>query len=319
MATVSDANAQSSQPSAQSIVTPLTESANVMVFTIRPGGEAAVRDALEQVPAHVRSMAGRYPDATPHSVVGIGSAAWDRLFAGARPADLHPFVEIKGAVHTAPSTPGDLVLHVRARRTDVCVELGRQIRAALGDAVTLADEISGFRYFDGRQLLGFVDGTENPVGEQAVRTVVIPDGPFAGGSYLIVQKYLHDLTGWHALTTEQQEAAIGRSKADDLEMADDVKPSNSHIALNVISDEDGNELKILRQNMPFGSVGADEYGTYFIGYCHDPAILERMLRNMFIGDPPGNHDRLLDFSTAVTGTLFFIPPAEFLDDLPDAP
>jgi porphyrinogen peroxidase len=189
----------------------------------------------------------------------------------------------------------------------------------LDGAVTVADEVHGFRFFDERDLLGFVDGTENPVGGAAFDAVVTSEPGFEGGSYVIVQKYLHDMPGWNALTVEDQERAIGRSKLSDIEMPDDVKPPNSHVALNTIVDADGAERQIVRQNMPFGTVGRGEYGTYFIGYAAAPDVTEQMLENMFIGSPPGNHDRVLDFSTAVTGGLFFVPSADFLDDIPDGP
>jgi putative iron-dependent peroxidase len=173
-------------------------------------------------------------------------------------------------------------------------------------------------YFDVRDLLGFVDGTENPVGPAAATAVLIgdEDPAFAGGSYVIVQKYLHDLEAWNALPVDAQERVIGRTKLENVELDDDVKPSNSHVALTTITDPDGTERQILRDNMPFGNVGRGEFGTYFIGYARTPAVTEKMLENMFIGDPPGNHDRILDFSTPVTGTLFFVPTADFLEDLP---
>ena len=189
---------------------------------------------------------------------------------------------------------------------------------ALDGHVQVIDEVHGFRSFDQRDLLGFVDGTENPEGAAALAAIHRDRrrGPeFAGGSYVIVQKYLHDLTGWDALPVEQQEAAVGRTKLSDIELSDDVKPSNSHVALTVI-ERDGEEREILRFNMPFGRVGEPEFGTYFIGYASTPDVTEQMLRNMFIGDPPGNHDRLLDFSRAVTGTLFFVPTVDLLDDPP---
>jgi putative iron-dependent peroxidase len=104
-----------------------------------------------------------------------------------------------------------------------------------------------------------------------------------------------------------------------VELADDVKPGNSHVALNTIVDPDGTQRQILRDNMAFGAVGRGEFGTYFIGYAATPSVTEQMLENMFIGDPPGNHDRILDFSTAVTGNLFFVPTGDFLDDPPPAP
>ena len=204
---------------------------------------------------------------------------------------------------------------------DVCFELAGRILKSMAGAVTVVDEVHGFKFFDNRDLLGFVDGTENPDGPIAVSATAIgdEDPDFAGSCYVHVQKYLHDMPSWDSLSVTEQERVIGRTKLDDIEMDDDVKPSNSHIALNVIEDDDGNELKIVRHNMPFGELGKGEYGTYFIGYSRTPAVTERMLRNMFLGDPPGNTDRVLDFSTAVTGGLFFSPTVDFLDDPPPLP
>jgi len=199
---------------------------------------------------------------------------------------------------------------------DLCFELATQIMTRLGDAVSTVDEVHGFRYFDARDLLGFVDGTENPSGGPALDATLIgeEDSAFAGGSYVIVQKYLHDVAGWNALPTETQERIIGRTKLSDIELDDTVKPSYAHNALTQIV-ENGREIKILRDNMPFGSPGTAEFGTYFIGYSRSPRTIEQMLVNMFVGNPPGNYDRLLDFSTAVTGSLFFVPTATFLDEV----
>jgi putative iron-dependent peroxidase len=254
-------------------------------------------------------------------VVGIGSALWDRLFGEPRPRGLHVLPELRGARHTAPSTPGDLLFHIRADRMDLCFELAGQLATRLSGHVEIVDEVHGFKYFDERDLMGFVDGTENPVGRAAMTAAIVggDDPGFAGGSYVIVQKYVHDLTAWNALTVEQQERVIGRTKLADIELPDDVKPADAHIALTVITDDSGQERQIVRDNMPFGRVGQGEFGTYFIGYAASPDVTEQMLRNMFIGDPPGNTDRILEFSTAVTGSLFFVPSADFLDDPPGAP
>jgi putative iron-dependent peroxidase len=202
---------------------------------------------------------------------------------------------------------------------DLCFELAAQIMSRLGGAVATADEVHGFQYFDERDLLGFVDGTENPVDQAAIDATVIgeEDAAFAGGSYVIVQKYLHDLKGWNAVPVEEQEKIVGRTKLSDIELDDAVKPSSAHSALTTIV-ENGEELKIVRANMPFGEVGKGEFGTYFIGYARSPRRIEQMLENMFVGKPPGNYDRLLDFSRAVTGTLFFVPTATFLEDVAPA-
>ena len=221
----------------------------------------------------------------------------------------------------AVATPGDLLFHIRAATMDVCWEVASLVVGRLDGAATVVDEVHGFRYFDERDLLGFVDGTENPTGSAAEVAVTIgaEDPAFAGGSYVIVQKYRHDMDAWNALSVEEQERVIGRAKLSNVEMADDVKPSNSHVALNTIIEPDGTQRQILRENMPFGAVGHGEFGTYFIGYSATPSVTELMLERMFLGDPPGNYDRILDFSTAVTGNLFFVPTADFLDDPPPSP
>ncbi len=251
-------------------------------------------------------------------MIGIGSDAWDRLFGDPSPAELHPFREIRAGSRHAVSTPGDLLFHIRAKRMDLCFEMATQIMARLGDTVTSVDEVHGFRYFDDRDLLGFVDGTENPRGEAVIEAALVggEDAAFAGGSYVITQKYIHNLDGWNALSTEAQERIIGRTKLADIELDDSIKPTSAHNALTTIA-ENGKEFQIVRDNMPFGRVGTGEFGTYFIGYCRTPRVTEQMIENMFVGRPPGNYDRLLDFSRAVTGTLFFAPSATFLDAVND--
>jgi porphyrinogen peroxidase len=308
-------------PATQPVLSPLTGAAIFLVVTIDPGGEATARDLLGDCAGLQRAVGFRIPDGELTCVAGVGSAAWDRLFSGPRPAELHPFPMIVGDKHRAVSTPGDLLFHIRATQMDLCFELAGQIMDRLRGTVTVVDEVHGFKYFDERDLLGFVDGTENPTGRVAHDAVIVADSDvtFAGGSYVIVQKYLHDLDAWNALPVEAQERVVGRTKLADIELPDNIKPSNSHVALNVITGPDGAELKILRDNMPFGNIGRSEFGTYYIAYANTPGITERMLNNMFIGNPPGNYDRILDFSTAVTGTLFFVPPQDFLDALPDPP
>jgi porphyrinogen peroxidase len=302
----------------QAVITPLTEAAIFLVLTVDAGAEDALRELLADVSGLKRSVGFRLPEGALTCVVGIGSELWDRVFGDLRPAALHPFPGFAGAKHTAIATPGDLLFHIRAHRLDLCFELAERLMSRLAGAARVVDEVHGFRSFDERDLLGFVDGTENPEGAAAATAVLIGDEDprFAGGSYAVVQKYVHDLGAWDALPVEQQERAIGRTKLSDIEMPDDLKPANSHVALNTIVDEDGDQHQIMRFNMPFGRVGASEFGTYFIGYARDPSVIEQMLSNMFIGNPPGNYDRILDFSTALTGNLFFVPRGDFLDDPP---
>jgi putative iron-dependent peroxidase len=305
-------------PTAQDVLGPLTRAAIFLVVTVNPGAEQLVRELLTDLPGLQRSVGFRSLDGGLSCVAGIGSSAWDRLYGQPKPAELHELPVFAGDRHRSVTTPGDLLFHIRAERMDLCFELETQIMARLYGSVGVADEVHGFRYFDARDVLGFVDGTENPVANDARVAAQVDDDPdFNGGSYVIVQKYLHDLRSWNALTTEQQELAIGRRKLSDIELSDDEKPSNSHVALNTITDPDGTERQILRDNMPFGRPASDEFGTYFIGYAKTPSVTEQMLENMFVGSPPGNYDRILDFSTAVTGVLFYVPTADFLDDPPE--
>ena len=302
----------------QPVTAPLTRAAIFLVVTLNEGAapEAAAKGLCADLSGLLRSVGFRDPDSRLSCIMSIGSDAWDRLFgASPRPKELHPFQEIKGQ-HHAVATPGDLLFHIRSMRMDMCFELATQIMAKLGDTVTTVDEVHGFKYFDDRDLLGFVDGTENPVDQLALDSTLIgdEDPEFAGGSYVIVQKYLHDLKGWNAVPVEQQEGFVGRTKLSDIELDDATKPSFAHNALTII-EENGQELKIVRANMPFGQAGKGEHGTYFCGYARSPSRTERMLQNMFVGNPPGNYDRLLDFSTPVTGTLFFVPTASFHDDV----
>jgi putative iron-dependent peroxidase len=309
-------------PLPQSVLAPLTRAAIFLVVTVNPEPEnyATVRSFCGDLAGLVRAVEFRDLEAGLTCITAFGSDAWDRLFGNPRPAELHPFREFRSGDRHAIASPGDMLFHIRAQRMDICFELATQIMERIGDAVSLADEVQGFRYFEDRDLIGFVDGTENPRDGLALESALVgqEDAPFTGGSYVIIQKYLHDMKAWNALSTEAQERIIGRRKLSDIELDDAVKPSNAHSALTVI-EENGKEVKILRDNMPFGHPGRGEFGTYFIGYCRTPRITELMLENMFVGRPPGNYDRLLDFSRAVTGGLFFAPSASFLEDAGEQP
>lgn len=308
-------------PVSQPVLAPLTSAAIFLVASIKPDREscAAVRSLSADLPGLFRAVDFRRIEGGLSCVAAFGSDAWDKLFGKPRPAELHPFREIRSGERHAVSTPADVLFHLRAKRMDLCFELAAQIMQRIGAAVSAVDETHGFRYFDDRDLLGFVDGTENPRGEAALNAALVggEDPQFAGGSYVIIQKYLHDMSRWNSLSTEEQERIIGRKKLSDIELSDAEKPSSAHNALTTIV-VDGKEVQILRDNMPFGKPGHGEFGTYFIGYSRSPQVTEQMIENMFIGRPPGNYDRILDFSRALTGSLFFAPSLTFLESLGDA-
>lgn len=279
--------------------------------------EENIKSVFQRVCALVinlnNSVLDRFPDAKASIVFGIGFEAWKKLnLPQPFPKELKNFEAIVGEKHTAVATEGDFHFHIRADHKSLAYDLSSTISEFMNDIAVCTEEVHGFRYWDSRSILGFVDGTENPHGEKREFFAVIADEDpqYSGGSYLFVQKYRHNMDAWKSLPVKEQENVIGRSKDHDIEMTDDVKPKNSHIALANV----GDDLKVVRDNMPFGNAASNEMGTYFICYASTFSTVEKMLSNMFIGNPPGNYDRILDFSTAKTGTLFFVPSLNMLKD-----
>ena len=314
------ASLSSAQP--QAVDAPLTQCATFLVLNVKQGKEnvETVRAAIAGVSDLIKNVGFRDLGSLLACTVGIGSNVWDRLTGLPRPSELHSFSAVHGKAHTAVSTPGDLLFHIRSQRRDINFEFERQLFDSLGDSAELVDETVGFRYFDVRDLLGFVDGTANPNTQPELTdsTIVTKDDDQSavGGSFVVVQKYVHDLAAWRKLSTEQQESVIGRTKHDNVELDDAASDKQkAHKTLATVEDEQGNEHDILRDNMPFGSPGSDEFGTYFIGYSRKLWVIEKMLERMFVGDPPGLHDRILNYSTPLTGTTFFVPSASVLASL----
>lgn len=296
-------------------------SALFLTLAVGPGDDdvARVRAVCAAIPTLVRSVGRRDEAAALSCIVAIGADAWDRLAPGrGRPAQLHPFRELVDGPRKAPSTPGDLLLHVRAERADFCHELARVIAIKLGPATSVVDETSAFAYMDSRDLIGFVDGTENPGADERAGFVLVgdEDPEHAGGSYVTTQKYVTDFARWSACTTEDQEGAIGRTKIDDIELDEEVCPPSAHKARTTIT-RNGAEQKILRQNRAWGTTS--QSGTYFIAYARDLSVTEDMLERMYVADADGVYDRLVDFTTPVTGTNFFAPSLDVLEALADPP
>ncbi|MDB5090182.1 MAG: yfeX [Mucilaginibacter sp.] len=303
------------KPDSQNVTDYTNNNTIFMVWNFKDNLEVrAVFNQVCQLLINLNNSANvRFPVSRASCVMGIGHDAWLRLqLPVPLPKELVNFVPVVGDKHTAISSKGDLHFHIRADSTSICYDMASAISDVLDQVAISTEEIHGFRYWDSRSILGFVDGTENPQGkDREFFGMVGDDEPdYKGGSYLFVQKYIHDLTGWKGLSTEQQEKVIGRYKSNDIEMADDVKPSNSHIALANV----GDELKIVRDNMPFGNMSTNEMGTYFIAYASTFSTVQKMLNKMFIGDPEGNYDSILDFSTAKTGSLYFVPTFNMIDD-----
>lgn len=275
---------------------------------------APLRKALAQLPALTAKVAALDPRAKLVSAVALGPEQWQRLSPGAVPAALRPFAALTGAGGSAPATGGDLLLHLISKREDLNVELALRVRAALGSAASVEEEVHGFRYLDSRDLTGFIDGTENPKGKGRAAAALIgkQDARFAGGSYVFTQRYVHDLARWAALPVAEQEQIIGRKKRDSVELSDTHKPPTAHIARTVI-EENGEELEILRHSFPYARAG--EAGLFFIAYTRDLAIPQKMLARMLGTSGDGLHDRLMEYSRAVSGAHFFAPSLPVLKAL----
>lgn len=284
-----------------------------MVWNFRES--VVIKDGFKSLCALISNLNNsantRFPNSKASVVMGIGYDAWHLLdLPKPPPKEFEEFAHIVGPKHTAVATRGDLHFHIRANENSFCIDTALVISETIAGIAESVEEIHGFRYWDSRSILGFVDGTENPQGADRQYFGIIGDDDlyYKGASYLFVQKYIHDLKAWKSLPVNEQEKVIGRSKADDIEMPDDVKPPNSHSALSNV----GDDLKIVRDNMPFGNISNNEMGTYFIAYASSFNTVKKMLTNMFIGSPEGNYDRILDFSTPKTGTLFFVPTFDML-------
>lgn len=275
---------------------------------------AAIQDLAEKLPTFVNSMNIRYPEGGLACSFGLSRAAWDYLFPNAaHPAELENFEPVVGPKYTAVHVPADLFFHVRGKNSAIPYEIMSNVMTVIQDNVNVLDETHGFRYFEGRSIIGFVDGTENPISLETPEYAVIgdEDPEFINGSYAFAQKYIHDLDAWDNLPVELQEKAIGRKKFTDVELDDDEKAPNAH---NVVTqdNEGGIEHKIVRMNVPFANPAEGVKGTYFIGYARHWAVTKRMLTGMF-----EESDRLLDFSDPVTGELFFIPSRTVLGKIAD--
>lgn len=285
--------------------------ASFIAFDWREGIDAELaRQALAQVPSLTQQLAEQFPDAGICSVVAVGYAAWEMLY-GEKPKEFHAFPTITSPVIDLPRNELGGLLQIRSERHDLNFELAQRIAERFAPLVRWGEQIDGFRYLDSRDLTGFVDGTENPVGDERAEVALVGDEDpiFAGGSYLHIQRWVHNMPKWQSIPVAEQERVIGRSKLEDIEMDDELKPPTAHIA-RVVIEEDGRELEILRQSMPYGHLG--EMGLMFASYARSAQPFTRMLTMMFQRDGDGHYDHLLNFSRPVNGASLFAPSVDFL-------
>ena len=261
-----------------------------------------------------KELSTQHPNADLKSVIGIGCAAWEKLFRTSAPNDLHDFFSLRNSFTEAVSTQFDLLIHIRSERHDINFELASSLMQEYSQGLTLVDEVSGFRYLDNRDLTGFVDGTENPQSEaDRIRVALKPgNDALSQGSFIHIQRYQHNLQTWNATPLKQQEDSIGRSKFDNIEYKTSEKPLTSHIKRTGIKREDGSPVEMLRHSMPYGNT--QENGLVFISYASTADSFPLMLKSMINGDEHGNQDQLLKYTRAISGAALYAPPIEFLND-----
>ena len=272
------------------------------------------RSFSKEFPNLISELKQRYPDSLLSATLAFGSRAWKMLFKDQPyPEELSPFKALRHENRQAPATPGDILVHIRSDRKDINFELSRMVMDKLNDSVLLEEETSGFRYLESRDMTGFVDGTENPAGDDRAAVALIPEGqPFAGGSYIQCQRYIHNLPSWNECPVAKQEEIIGRTKQDNIEFTSEDKAPTAHIK-RVNLKEDGKSLEILRHSMPYGNTL--EHGLFFIAYARTARHFAAMLEEMIHADSHGHYDHLMDYTQAVTGNAFFAPSQDFLEAL----
>ena len=303
---------------AQSVILPLpSDHARFIVLRLKDLSLPELKEKIEDLLNTRDRLMTQHPNAEIKTAVAFGPELWAQLYPQS-PEGFKQLDPIQGAFEM-PAVPADVLIHIASQRSDICFTLSQAFFDDIQDKVEVLDERVCFRYFDGRDLTGFIDGTENPQfpDDRAETALLGTDaGIFKDGSFIFAQRYVHDLEKWKRLKVDAQESVMGRSKLESIEMDDDVKPENAHIARVVIEDDEGEEMEILRHSLPYGD-GKGEQGLFFIAYTKNLAIIDDMLEHMFGTTGDGIHDRLLHFVTAVDGAYFFAPSEELLEEVLD--
>ena len=287
-----------------------------LLFNALDDKNAFIRAAISRLPKLFDNYADQFSEANLIGVVAIGEAYWDEFYPKARPALLSPFPAMHSGDLVAPTSSYDIYIEIRSDRADVNHIVSSKVYELFGDSVELIEQVQAFRFLDGRDLTGFVDGTENPQGLRRREVALInneDDKPFAGGSYLHTQRYQHNLTLWGSLEDNEQEDVYGRTKLDNIEYKGEDKALTAHTKRTNLKDENGNSIEIVRQSMPYGDM--KRKGLFFVSYCHSPKPFEIMLKSMIHGDGHGNSDHLLKYTQAETGSAFFAPSLTFLEQI----
>ena len=301
---------------AQSVILPLpSDHARFIVLRLKDLTIEELKEKLADLFSTRDRLITQHPNAQIKTGVAFGPELWAKLYHQT-PAGFKQLQPIQGTFQM-PVVPADLLIHIASARADICFALSQSFFEDIQDKVEVLDERVCFRYFDGRDMTGFIDGTENPQFPDDRAEVALLDedaGIFADGSFVFAQRYAHNLEKWKKLKVDAQENVMGRTKLESIELDDEVKPKDAHIARVVIEDEKGEEMEILRHSLPYGE-GRGDQGLFFIAYTKNLSIIDHMLGHMFgtVGD--GIHDRLLHFVTPMDGAYYFAPSEELLEEV----
>ena len=301
---------------AQSVILPLpSDHARFIVLRLKDLNIEDFKERLEQLFTTRDRLITQHPNAQIKTAVAFGPELWSKLYEQA-PAGFKQLEPIQGSFNM-PVVPADVLIHIASARADICFALSQSFFEGIRDQVEVLDERVCFRYFDGRDITGFIDGTENPQfpDDRAEVALLGEDtGIFQDGSFIFAQRYAHNLDKWKKLKVDAQEQVMGRTKLESIELDDEVKPANAHIARTVVEDEEGEEMEILRHSLPYGD-GRGDQGLFFIAYTKDLKIIDTMLVRMFGTSGDGIHDRLLHFVTPMDGAYYFAPSQELLEEV----
>ncbi|MCF9046505.1 Dyp-type peroxidase [Acinetobacter nectaris] len=303
---------------AQSVILPLpSDHARFIVIRLKTLSVDELKHQIKSLISERNRLMTQHPNDQIKIGIAFGPEMWTKLYDSS-PKNFKQ-LEAQQGNFEMPVVPGDVFIHIASQRTDICFALSQAFFRGVDEKVEVLEERACFRYLDGRDLTGFIDGTENPQfkEDRAETTLLSEDnGIFADGTFIFAQRYVHDLKKWHKLKVDTQERVIGRTKLESIELDDDVKPENAHIARTVVEDEEGEELEILRHSLPYGD-GHGEQGLYFVAYTKELSRIDAMLKRMFGTSGDGIHDRLLHFVTPVDGAYYFAPSEELLETVLD--
>lgn len=304
---------------AQSVILPLpSDHARFIVLRLK---DLTISELKQQIAALLSTrdrLITQHPNDQIKTAIAFGPELWSQLYTET-PTGFKQLNPEQGAFNM-PVEPADVFIHIASARADICFAMSQAFFAGIQTKVDVLDERPCFRFFDGRDMTGFIDGTENPqFPDDRAETALLPEDAeaFADGSFIFAQRYIHDLAKWQQLKVDAQEQVFGRTKLESIELDDDIKPQNAHVARTVVEDEDGEEMEILRHSLPYGD-GKGEQGLFFVAYTNNLSIIDAMLQRMFGTSGDGIHDRLLHFTTAIDGAYYFAPSDELLEEILDA-